>query len=529
MTKENELLNLTPATSSAPQLKGEMENIAGNSTVDNVNASESNPWLDYINVVGGDERSAESEDLRQSSQPEESTEYSETFSDKLDLDKLPPLLKDIAETESDIENRDAMILSSLDILSGAMPSTFGVYDSRKVYPPFYLIIYAPPSSDKGKLNACKQLVQVIEKEIMNQNQQEQDEYQRLFAEYMALDKSERLRMNPPKEPPYRSLWIPANTTATAVYQSLSDNGGWGITFETEADTLSNALSSEYFDYSTGLRAAYHHEAITYRRRKDREYVNIEEPRWAILLTCTPGQIPLLFKSFENGLGSRFGFFHKQRRLIWRNVFEVSDKTIDQVFLEFGQRYKTIYDELLKREEKPLQVILSTSQQEEFNQFFDKLQVEMVGLYGDDMIASVRRLGLTCFRIAMVLTILRHEGSMPIIDFISQAIVCHDDDFRTAMTIANCLINHTAHVYSCIFNHDKDAKNSPAATTMSHQEKLLYNQLSNEFTTEDVRQAAIRLGINLRTAERYLGKFASKYQLAVRLQVGKYKKVESKSA
>ena len=75
--------------------------------------------------------------------------------------------------------------------------------------------------------------------------------------------------------------------------------------------------------------------------------------------------------------------------------------------------------------------------------------------------------------------------MPIIDFISQAIVCHDDDFRTAMTIANCLINHTAHVYSCIFNHDKDAKNSPAANTMSHQEKLLYNQLSNEFTTEDV--------------------------------------------
>ena len=131
MTNQNELLKVTPATSSAPQLKGEMENSAGNSTVDNVNASESNPWLDYINVVGGDERSAESEGLRQSSLPEESTEFSETFSDKLDLDKLPHLLKDIAETESDIENRDAMILSSLDIFSGAMPSTFGVFFGQR--------------------------------------------------------------------------------------------------------------------------------------------------------------------------------------------------------------------------------------------------------------------------------------------------------------------------------------------------------------------------------------------------------------
>ena len=184
------------------------------------------------------------------------------------------------------------------------------------------------------------------------------------------------------------------------------NGGWGITFETEADTLSIALNTDYGDYSDGLRKALHHEPILYRRRKENEFIKIDEPRWAIILTCTPGQIPKLFKSFENGLGSRFVFYGKRSNLFWRDVFAQGGKTIDEVFLAFGERFKQIYDELKKRQDHPIQVIFSPAQQAQFNKFFSELQLEQVGLYGDDMIACVRRLGLVCFRIAMVLTILR---------------------------------------------------------------------------------------------------------------------------
>jgi hypothetical protein len=224
-----------------------------------------------------------------------------------------------------------MLIGAINTFSGAMPSCFAVYDQRKVFPPFYSIIYAPPSSDKGTLNACRKLVEPIEKEIEVWNQQEQENYQRTLTEYLAMDKALRIATPAPKEPAYRSLWIPANSSATACYQTLSDNDGWGITFETEADTLSTALNSEYGDYSDGLRKGFHHEPITYRRRKEKEYIKIDEPRWAVLLTCTPGQISLLFKSFENGLGSRFVYYRKSRRLFWRNVFAKSDKTIDDLF------------------------------------------------------------------------------------------------------------------------------------------------------------------------------------------------------
>ena len=220
------------------------------------------------------------------------------------------------------------------------------------------------------------------------------------------------------------------------------------------------------------------------------------------------------------------FYGKRGNLFWRDVFAQSDKTIDEVFLAFGERFKQIYDELKKRQDHPIQVIFSPAQQAQFNKFFSELQLEQVGLYGDDMIACVRRLGLVCFRIAMVLTILRYEGSMPIIDLLSQAIACDDRDFNTAMTMVNCLINHTAHVYSEIFNGGKDEKEGSKSVKMSNQESMIFRSLGKEFTTNDVRQAAEELEIRWKTAERYLKNYVNKYHMAGRIKNGHYRKIDS---
>ena len=521
----NEIIQQIPSYPAGPQLAGEMgdncESISGNTGYKEENRSITS-MPEYSPQGEGD---AGSEGLINKDQGTEEcvSEYTETFSDKIKVEDLPPLEQDISATQTTPEDRDTVILGSLGVFSGAMLNVFGVYDQRKVYPPFYQIQYGSGSSNKGIMSACRRLVELIENIIEQQNQQDSDDFQKKMAEYYALDKSTRISTPAPKQPSYKSLWIPANSSATACYQALSDNGGWGITLETEADTLSIALNSDYGDYSDGLRKAFHHECILYRRRKENEFIKIDEPRWAIVLTCTPGQIPGLFKSFENGLGSRFVFYGKKNRLYWRDVFAKSDKTIDEVFLGFGFRFKQIYDELVKRQDHPIQVVFSPAQQTEFNRFFSELQLEQVGLYGDDMIACVRRLGLVCFRIAMVLTILRYEGSMPIIELLSQAIACDDRDFNTAMTIVNCLINHTAHVYSDIFNGSQGAKKVKETADMLNQERLLFQSLGTEFTTDDVRQKAKEKNIPWKTAERYLSHFVGKHHLAVRIKNGLYKK------
>lgn len=134
-----------------------------------------------------------------------------------------------------------------------------------------------------------------------------DDYQQQLADLRALGNKKSVAMPMPKEPPYRSMLIPANCSSTAIYQALHDNHDQGITFETEADSLANTLKSDYGNFSDGLRKGFHHEDITYRRRKENEHVEIHNPKWTVYLTGTPGQVNNLIPSPENGLFSRFLF------------------------------------------------------------------------------------------------------------------------------------------------------------------------------------------------------------------------------
>lgn len=482
--------------------------------------------LEYIGMVLSDDSDSlpqveGSEGMRETA-GEQWQGFSETFSDKINLEDLPPIVHDAALTQPDAEGRDKMILGTLDCLSGAVPNLYGVYDNRRVYAPFYSIISAPPASDKGQLTACRQLLVPIQRKLDQENQKAQDDYQQQLAEYAALDKKSRAATPEPKEPPYRSVFIPANSSATATYQALSDNHGWGVIFETEADTMTQALKSDYGDYSDGLRKAFHHEPITYNRRKEQERVNIYCPRLAVMLTCTPGQIPSLLPSCENGLGSRFIFYNLRRKLYWRNVFEKHDKTLDEQMMELGERYLKIYNNLCQYQDHPLEFLLSQEQQVDFNRFFEGLQLEQVGFHGDDLIAFVRRLGLVCFRLAMMLTLLRHETFEPMFNPLSQSIVCTDQDFRTAMTIANCLVNHTAYVYTNLVPHDDKAQT--AVQGMTAAEKRFFDSLGADFTTVSAKESALAIGLPWKTAERYLGNFISRYKVAHRIKNGQYKKI-----
>lgn len=452
------------------------------------------------------------------------TQYTETFSDKLDHSKLPTLLRVPVETQTEVEGRDKVILAALTLYSGAMPSVFGIYDGKRVYPPFYTLIDAPSGADKGVISDCRQLLMPIEWEIRQQYNNELEKYKQELTKWTALDKKQRASQQEPEKPVYRSLFIPANSSATAAYQALADNNEWGIIFETEADTLTQALKQDYGDYSDGLRKAFHHETISYSRRKDDEHVNLNCPRLASLLTCTPGQIPQLLspQQVENGLANRFLFYNLRSKHEWRNVFAQCDEPISDQLLKVGQRYLELYHDLEKQSHQPLQFVLSVEQQQRFNEYFSGLLLEQIGLYGEQLDAFVKRLGLSTFRLAMVLTVLRCNDHQPRLEPLSQTLVCAEDDFCTAMTIANCLINHTTHVYANLLPHD-DIKSLATGITLSAAEKSLFDAIGNDFTTQDCKQAAAALGITWKSAERYIGKFVSTYHIVDRIKNGHYRK------
>jgi hypothetical protein len=63
----------------------------------------------------------------------------------------------------------------------------------------------------------------IEWEIRRQYENELENYKQELTKWTALDKKQRASQQEPEKPVYRSLFIPANSSATAAYQALADN------------------------------------------------------------------------------------------------------------------------------------------------------------------------------------------------------------------------------------------------------------------------------------------------------------------
>ena len=436
-------------------------------------------------------------DIPESSQCSDFSEPLPTFSQEI-YSFLPSLLTSVINKSNNFEDADILILGSLTVISACLPNISGNYAEREVFPNLFTYISAQASAGKGRLTLCRHLVKPIHNNLKKIYSAEMEEYRHLLNDY-SQDKKNR---EPPQEPPIKTLLIPANSSATSVYQVLNDNGGVGLIFETEGDTLANTFKSDYGNFSDGFRKAFHHEMISYTRRKDREFVELTKPRLSALLSGTPKQILALIPDAENGLFSRFIFYNMNLRLEWRDVFSEGAVPLDDYFIDLGQRYFQFYQTL--QQSQPIRFSLSVDQQKKFNQFFTEIQQEYSNLFGLDIVASVRRLGLITFRVAMILTSLRLMDGQPI----QSVIVCDDTDFRTSIIMARVLLQHTAHVFGQLPSTDTNSTRGTVTVLC----QTFFDSLPSEFNRRTYLSIADRLHVAPKTAEKYIRKFCTTGQI-----------------
>ncbi|CAM1341020.1 DUF3987 domain-containing protein [Tenacibaculum aestuarii] len=406
---------------------------------------------------------------------------------------IPTFLQQVVQPSSSNEERDILLLGALTAFSACFPKLFGVYDQRKVFSNLYLFVTAPASAGKGRLNQIKNLVNPVHKQKREQSKTLKQQHQVEMATYN-MNKGKSETMEKPSKPPERMLFIPANNSVTGVYQLISDNEGRGLIFETEGDTLAQAFKSDYGNYSDGFRKAFHHETISYYRRTDREYVDIERPCLSTVLSGTPKQIQALVPSAENGLFSRFMFYYMNIKPTWKNVFQTDttnglDEYYDQLGKEFFGLYKTL------KNNPDIEVRLTTEQQQKFNVFFEKLQTKYLNLQPDDYIATVRRLGLIAFRIIMLFSVFRimEDGD------VNQVRYCEDIDFENALEIISVLVKHSSKVFNDLPIEQKEVKRA------NRKERFL-EALPYQFSRQDYLNIADKSKIPHKTAEGYITKF-----------------------
>ena len=409
------------------------------------------------------------------------------------FDTIPEFLKHITQVATTKEERDILLLGSLVTLSVAFPKLIGKYGDNPVNTNLFIFISAKASAGKGILIHCRKLVEPIHLALRNQAKIMKQQFEVDMQEYNA-NKGKDANTEKPQKPPQKMLFIPANNSATGFLEILGDSDKRGLIFETEGDTLAKAFKSDYGDFSDGFRNAFQHEPISYYRRTDKEYVEIDRPCLSALLSGTPKQITTLIPNAENGLFSRFMFYVMNMKLIWKDVFaSKTENGLDVHFEKLGNEFYSLYQTLQANPD--VHFSLTSSQQLQFNQFFEKMQTLYVNIQEEEIISSVRRLGLIAFRIMMIFSALRimEDGN------IEQTIYCNDTDFQNTLDMITILVKHSSYVYSQIAQETYKPK-------PKHKKEQFLENLPYHFNRQTYVATALSLGITDKSAQRYIKEF-----------------------
>ena len=416
------------------------------------------------------------------------------------FDLLPAILKEGCKVLKDHRERDVFLSGALGVLSGCLPGVSGIYDGHLCYPNLFVFVIAPAASGKGALKFAKCLGSAYHDELLEISKKEKQDYKNAWVRFEIEStkyKKGKLETQPeePEERGFKTLFIPANSSSAMLIRHLNQNEDSGILFESEADTLGNVLKQDWGGYSDLLRKSYHHEAISYSRKSNSDFIEISQPKLSVALSGTPGQVTSLIPSAEDGLFSRFMFYAFEIDSAWRDV---SPEGRSQNFQEF---YRGLSREVLGMvhflKSYPTEFDLTKEQWKKLNETFRKLMEETNLLIGKEALSIVKRMGLICFRIAMILSTIRRFEEKSL----GTKLICNDDDFQVAIWLAETYFEHGIFVYDRLPRYQV---NKFQFKNVRKQE--FFNALPNKFQRKEAIEISEQLQIKKRTADRYLQQF-----------------------
>jgi hypothetical protein len=427
---------------------------------------------------------------------------------------LPDILKEGARVFEDRRERDIFLTGALSIISGCMRNVVGLYRAKEHYANLFVFVIAPAASGKGSITFSKTLGDKFHDKLVAESTDKLKIYKMELQEYkrkLSDKKQDISELEPPDEPPFKVLFIPANNSSARVIQHLKEGDEQGIFCETEADTMGAVLKQDWGSYSDLLRKAYHHEPISYSRKTNKEWVELKKPRLSVALAGTPGQVENLIKSAEDGLFSRFIFYTFKSEIVWMPAsdtlnginltahFEnLSDTVLN--FVEFLQSYETV------------RFKLTPVQWDKLNVYGDDCLNTLATFVSEDLSSTSKRLGLILYRVAMIITALRYFDNGEL----STEQICSDEDFDIALKLVKVYQEHSVFMF----------KELPKQATVT--DKLL-KQLFDKLPTSFRRKEAITLangefGIKERTADLYLSKLVT-FKWLDKTRNGIYQKIK----
>ena len=436
----------------------------------------------------------------------------------------PKILLLIMSYATSPTQRDVMLIGALTAIGASMERYVRCpYAGKLQSPCLQSFIVAPSASGKGILSLIRLLVEPIHDEIRQQVATEVKAYKKEKATYDVMGK-ERSKVEAPQMPKNRMFLISGNNTGTGILQNIMDANGTGLICETEADTISAAIGSEYGHWSDTLRKAFDHDRLSYNRRTDQEYREVKKSYLSVLLSGTPAQVKPLIPSTENGLFSRQLFYYMHGIWAWINQFESGEADLEAIFTDIGLEWKKQLDLMKTHGVHTLR--LTDEQKQEFNTLFSDLFFRS-GLANDnEMSSSIARLAVnTCRIMAEVAMIRALECDQPYqfknssihlltpdkeiaTDNIKDGIITRWDvtitaeDFKAVLELVTPLYRHATHILS--FLPSTEVKHRANA-----DRDALFEAMGNQFTRAQLSEQATIMKIKPNTAFGWLNRLIKK--------------------
>ena len=426
---------------------------------------------------------------------------------------LPHILKEGSIAFSDKRKRDVFFTGAIAIISGCLPKVTGIYFQERVHPHLYTFIIAPAASGKGVLKNAKRLADKYHQQVLGASREAQKRHDAEMVDYKELQRN-RKKGEPapekPNEPPFKIVFIPADSSHSRMIEHLQNNDGQGIICETEADTMSGAKKQDWGDYSPALWAAFHHEKITLTRKTNNEYIEINEPRLAVALSGTPAQAPKLIASAEDGLFSRFLFYAFKNEIVWQDPSPQSHTIVYND--HFDALSQSMLDMIGFLEQSPTAVQLQPEQWQVLNTTFSGILSEVTIFTSEEASGIVYRLGLIMFRLCMIFSALRKFENGEVTD----TIFCTDEDFNTALAIAQTYLQH-----SLLMFNNLPKQNEVMSFQSGDSKRKFFEALPEEFTRKQATELGSQFKLSARSVDEIL-KTATGVSLT-KLKAGLYRK------
>ncbi|WP_276133066.1 DUF3987 domain-containing protein [Polluticoccus soli] len=418
------------------------------------------------------------------------------------IDSLPEFMQFVANSRTCQRERDVLVISMLVLFSGAFYNVTSRHDGQTVFPNLFSFIVAGAGSGKGVAKIARKLFEEFSDEL-------EERCNRSLAEYLSSNSEQPDEKSYPQ---YIQFFVPGNSSTTAIINTLKRSDGVGVIFESEADALGNNLSNDWGDFSYILRCAFHQESISIGRANSKAQT-VKKTKLAALLSGTPGQLPTIIRSAENGLFSRFTYYVFSSRN-WRNTFEKSENDIRRFSKYISWNINRIVQYANANQ---IEVRLSEEQSKKLSDHFELKFNQLKQHYSEDIDSVVKRMPLMVLKLCMVLTAIDKWEIRG-----SNKAICSDNHFDASVRLVDVFLDHALYIYELL--PQKSVQVGRNSNRLN--EFLDYLPVNAIFSRADALPAAKKMGVHHKSISNYLFQLV-KAGLLQKLGHGKYQRAKNK--